>query len=380
MKRMKPYVLGLLLSVLAIVALVACGNDKETSNTNTNTQTNVGTETEAVIETETETETQIVVGTADGVDSSDNVPSTSAGNEVYGEWVGTVLVVGKAGYETVGYSETYAESYAQIINDIADGLEGYSTVYSIPIPKSSGICYDDAYESVVHKTNQGTSIDNVLAKMNSNVVTVDVYDTMRAHRDEYLYFRTDHHWTQLGAYYAYTDFCQAKGISSHNLSEYEQHVFDGFVGTLYTYSNHYEPFNQYPDTVYAYEPIANATMTINSGGSSYEYPIISDVSNSSAGNKYAGCFIGGDSALCVIKNNDLSDGSSCILVKESFGNAFAPFLVDHYETVYVIDARYWSGNLISFAKENEVDDVILLNNLLAVFTGARQDELKSIVY
>ncbi len=382
MKKMKAYLTGLVLSVLVLVVLVACGSDK-TSSSNTNTQKDSqvvsSTETEAITETQTETETQIVTGTADGVESPDNVPSGSDSDEVYGQWVGTVLVVGKTGYETVGYSETYAASYAQIVNDIANGLSGYSTVYCIPVPKSSGICYDDAYESVVHKTNQGTSIDNVLAKMGSNVVSVDVYDTLRAHRDEYLYFRTDHHWTQLGAYYTYTEFCNAKGISSHNLSEYNQLVFEGFVGSLYRYSNNYAPFNRYPDTVYAYEPICNATMTIQSGGSSYSHPIISDVTNSSAGNKY-GCFIGGDSAMCVMTNNDLSDGSSCILVKESYGNAFAPFLIDHYQTVYVIDARYWSGNLITFAQENGVDDVIILNNLSAVFTGARQDELKSIVY
>ena len=63
---------------------------------------------------------------------------------------------------------------------------------------------------------------------------------------------------------------------------------------------------------------------------------------------------------------DLSDGSKCIVVKESFGNAFVPFLVDHYQTVYVIDYRYYSGSVSALAKANGVTDVIFANNLSAI--------------
>ena len=62
-------------------------------------------------------------------------------------------------------------------------------------------------------------------------------------------------------------------------------------------------------------------------------------------------------------NEDLTDGSSCVVVKESFGNAFVPFLVDHYQTVYVIDYRYWDQDLISFVEKKQADDLIFVNNL-----------------
>ena len=65
-------------------------------------------------------------------------------------------------------------------------------------------------------------------------------------------------------------------------------------------------------------------------------------------------------------NPDLSDGSKCVVVKESFGNAFVPFLVDHYQTVYVIDYRYYSGSVVDFAKTNKATDVIFVNNLSAI--------------
>lgn len=406
MKKTSKYIIisvfGLIsISLLVLLILILkndiSDNQAQVVQESITNESTFGTEDEVVLEVGTEAEIEIGTEIAEETDSKkeievttallqektnvvENLPSGTDSDEVFGQWVGSVLVVGKAGYETVGYSDSKADSYAQIVTDLANSLSGYSTVYSIPVPKSSGVCYDDAYASVVHPTNQGESIDKILSKMGSNVVTVDAYDTLWAHRNEYLYFRTDHHWTQLGAYYTYTEFCKAKGITAKSLSQYNQYTFEGFVGSLYRYSNYYEPFNRYPDTVYAYGPTSNATMTItNSSGSSYTYPIISDVTNSGKGNKY-GCFIGGDNPISVITNSDITDGSSCVLVKESFGNAFAPFLVDHYQTVYVIDARYWNGNLVNFAKENNVNDIIILNYLSAVLTDARQNDLRSIIY
>lgn len=67
--------------------------------------------------------------------------------------------------------------------------------------------------------------------------------------------------------------------------------------------------------------------------------------------------------MTVIKNKAIKDGSSCVVVKESFGNVFVPYLADHYQNVYVIDYRYWSGKLSSFVQKKKVQDVILLNNI-----------------
>ena len=303
-------------------------------------------------------------------------------DEIFGKMHGTVLVIGKAGYETIGYSDSSATDYAQIITDLANALDGYSKVYSIPIPKSSGIQYDDAYQNVVHKTNQGTTIDKLLGKMGDKVVKVDVFETMWEHRNEYLYFRTDHHWTQTGAYYAYTEFCKAKGITPKLMNEYKQVVAHGYVGSYYNYSKQdgvaYAPFKRYPDTVYTYSPISNATMTITDrNGKSYNWPIVSDLTGKKG---TYNCFIGGDNPYSIIKNKDVTDGSSCIVVKESFGNAFVPLLVDQYETVHIIDARYWKGDLVTFAKENNVQDVIMINNLSAIFSKDRRADLKKIIY
>ena len=193
-----------------------------------------------------------------------------------------------------------------------------------------------------------------------------------SHRSEYIYFRTDHHWTALGAYYAYREFCGAKGITPHSLSEYEVSQFDGFLGSFYNDAGKPDIMKNDPDTVTAYHPISTEARmqyvnkkTGNENDELTPGKVIYDESDAAASLKY-GTFITGDNPYTVIENPDLSDGSKCVVVKESFGNAFVPFLVDHYQTVYVIDYRYYSGSVSDFAKTNGVTDVIFINNLSAI--------------
>jgi hypothetical protein len=118
-----------------------------------------------------------------------------------------------------------------------------------------------------------------------------------------------------------------------------------------------------PDTVTAYYPNAESVMHVKaSDGTKYDWPVIYDVSNYSESLKYS-AFIASDNPYTKIVNKDLDDGSACIVVKESFGNAFVPFLVDHYQTIYVIDYRYWTGSISELAQKKKVADVIFVNNL-----------------
>ncbi len=118
-----------------------------------------------------------------------------------------------------------------------------------------------------------------------------------------------------------------------------------------------------PDSVDAYIPMATNDMTYtDTDGTEVDWHVIEDVSTWNENSGYS-CFIGGDKPLAVIENPDLDDGSSCVVVKESYGNCFVPFLVDHYQTVYVIDFRYTQNNVMDFVKEHKVQDLIIMNNI-----------------
>ena len=281
---------------------------------------------------------------------------------------GGVYVVGDAGYEMYSYVAGIAEKYQTVVNSMADTLKGVSNVYVMAIPLSSGITLPDALYSEIPGSDQQQAEKDILAGMGQNVKTVPLYDTLMSHRTEYVYFRTDHHWTALGAYYAYVQFCNAKGITPHALQDYEVTQFPGYLGSFYNDGGKPQAMADTPDTVNAYHPVSStASMKYGSNENSELTggKVIFDESTAPAGLKY-GTFIMGDNPYTIIENPEVHNGESCIVVKESFGNALVPFLVDHYETVYVIDYRYYDGSISALAKAKGVTDVLYANNLSAL--------------
>ena len=221
-----------------------------------------------------------------------------------------------------------------------DALAGKATVYMLPIPLSSGISLPDELYGKDIFADQKDAEQKIIGYMNGNVKSVALYDALMAHRTEYVYFRTDHHWTATGAYYAYEQFCKAKGITPTPLSSYTVDEYDGFLGTFYRDSNQNAEMAANPDKVVAYHPLSTeATLDyVDNNGQTLRGKIIYDESDAPASLKY-GTFITGDNSYSVINNPDVTDGSSCVVVKESFGNAFVTFLTDHYQTIHVIDYR-----------------------------------------
>jgi hypothetical protein len=204
------------------------------------------------------------------------------------------------------------------------------------------------------------------SSMNARVHTVPVYDALMQHRDEYIFFRTDHHWTALGAYYGYQAYAAAAGFTPYDLSAFEVREFPGFLGTYYASSGQSAALSATPDTVYAYVPFATNSLTFYDADlNPTKWFIINDVSNYKAGNKYS-CFIGGDNGYTEIENPSITDGSTCLLYKDSYGNPFATFLVNNYQKVYIIDPRYFTVDLKEFVTSHGVQDVIFLNNLESI--------------
>ncbi len=368
MKKRSITIAALMLSVSMVAGMTGgCGDTKEppvdptpwTDEDNQNTGDDVQTGADVVDDTNQQESEQPDTQADDTQEVV--IPEISSSESVVD--YDSVVVVGNAGYELYTYREDTATSYADTVNSVAADLSGTCDVYDILIPLSSEVTFPDNLKSQINSSNQRDAMNNIFAMINDDVKKVDIYNTIMSHRTEYVYFRTDHHWTALGAYYAYTDFCKAKGIEPEALDSYETMEFDGFLGSFYNDTDHCAALGETPDTVIAYKPNCATTMHVTaSDGTQFDWPIINDVSNYAQGIKYS-TFIAADNPFTVIENADVTDGSSCIIVKESFGNAFVPFFVDHYQTVYVVDYRYWTGSITELAREKQVDDVIFANNL-----------------
>ncbi len=292
--------------------------------------------------------------------------------------LGGILVQGNSAFEFYNFSEETANEYIDCINRAASLLNGKATVYDMVVPTSIGVMLPESIRNELNSSDQKKAIDYLYGKMYAEVKDVPILDTLISHNVEYLYFHSDHHWTALGAYYAYVEFANAAGLTPHDLGEYPKRTFDGFQGSFFKDT---QDAKLKVDTVYAYEPIGGGELWFGDDENTKEldWNIISDVSGWAADSKY-NTFIGGDNAYTEITSGSVHDGSSIVVVKESFGNAFVPFLVDHYEKVYVLDYRYYTAQtLSSFVDAKGAKTVLFINNMSATRNAGLVDAIARLV-
>ena len=331
--------------------------------------------TEAVTETTTAATTEAATGdtetgatteaTTEKVREVDPPDSKGMDEEIQNQIQQNLYVKGDAAYSVYYFGKENCTNYVAALNNVAAELKGQTTVYNILVPNNSGVMLSEDELSKLAGSDQEQAIDYYYSIESDDVKTVDTIKTLREHNDEYLYFRTDHHWTQLAAYYVYQNFCKVKGIEAHDLTYYDKKEFKNFLGTFYsTLGNSNMEAN--PDTVDAYVPKGTNDMTFwDTDGKEWNWNVIYDVDSWASSSKYM-TFIGGDRPMEVIENPQIKDGSSCVVLKESYGNCFVPFLVDHYQTVYVLDYRYTTVNVLDFVKEKQADDLIIINNITII--------------
>ncbi len=316
---------------------------------------------------------------------SDTLDRPVMGGEI-GEQVGGYYVSGDTAYELYAFSDAGARRYAAVINRAAEALSGKARVYDMIIPLHYTVALGAEVQDSMSLPDGGKTITYIYSGLSDRVHTVDAHKALMTHREDYIYFRTDHHWTATGAYYAYEAFCREAGLTPTPLESYEKLSFGGFLGTLYSKTGQPSALADRPDVVEAYVPKGtNSMVTHQADGTTVDwYSIVNKKTDSwyqAAASKY-NCFIAGDHPLIEIHNEQVNPsrrGSSILLVKESFGNAFAPFLVDSYEYVYIIDYRYYDGNLADFVTQKGVDDVLFLNNIVATTAAARLGEMERFV-
>ena len=283
---------------------------------------------------------------------------------VRGQILAGMYVKDGAAFEGYYFSKEAADTYVAALDNAAARLGEGHQVYSILVPNNSGVLLSDAENAAMDSSDQRQAIAYYYNSYGDGVTSVPTIDTLIQHSDEYLYFRTDHHWTALAAYYVYRNLCDIKGWTPHELDEFEMMSFPGFLGSAYN-ELRLGSMEAYPDIVYAWVPLGTNDMVYYDDGVPTEWYVVFDVTGWASGSQYI-TFIGGDHGWSEIHNEKITDGSSCVVVKESYGNCFVPWLVDHYEHVYVADWRYVGFDVVDFMLENDVDDLIMCNNIMII--------------
>lgn len=275
-----------------------------------------------------------------------------------GEMQGQIYITNNCGYGLYYFTQSPADKFAATMNQIYANVKDKVNLYVMICPISAGVMLDQAVLDDMGCSSEKDAIDYIYGKMDPGIHTVSAFDNLKKHNAEYIYFHTDHHWTALGAYYAYQAFCQEKGIEAHNIADYETMEFPGFLGTFCSSSNNSPALQSNPDTVVAYIPKGTNAMTMHyTNGSVVDWFIVNDVSGYAKSELYA-TFVGGDRPFSYAHNPAITDGSAVMVIKDSYGNTFIPWLVDHYEYIYWVDARYTSNTISQMVRDYNVQDVI----------------------
>lgn len=277
--------------------------------------------------------------------------------------LGKVVQIGDSAFNYFSFSQPCSDRYVKAINRCADLLSDKGIrVVSALIPSAIGVLVEPEYQEKLKCADQGAAIDYMLSSMNDKVYKVNMFPLLVDHNSEYIYFRTDHHWTALGAYYGYQAICETLGMETAELSDFEEWDQGTFRGTLYYNCSATNKLKL--DNVYAYNPPNELTFWIsNNGWSSFPWTVLTDMSKSDIGSKYM-VFIAGDHALCQAINDSIPDAPNCVVIKDSCGNPVIPFLTQNYHNVYVMDFREYNRmGLSAFCEKYNIDDVIFCHML-----------------
>ena len=275
-----------------------------------------------------------------------------------GEMQGQIYITGGSGYGLYYFTQPAADKFAATMNQVYSNVKDKVNMYVMICPISAGVMLDQTVLDDMGCSDEKAAIDYIYGKMDKGIHTVSAFDNLRKHNAEYIYFHTDHHWTALGAYYAYEEFCKEKGIQPNPIEGFQTMEFPGFLGTFVSSSNNNAALTANPDTVVAYVPNGTNAMTMHyTNGSVVDWFVINDVSSYAKSELYA-TFVGGDRPFSYAHNPNITDGSAVMVIKDSYGNAFIPFLIDHYEYVYWVDARYTSNTISQMVADYNIQDVI----------------------
>ena len=295
-----------------------------------------------------------------------------------GELVYSDYYWNRQGFELFGGGDESATTYAETINTLAGKLSGMK-VYDMMIPTSAEYYLPDRLKTGENQSNsQSQNIKTAYSKLNTSVVKpINIYNYLADHNSEYLYFKSDHHWTGLGAYYGYKAFCDTNGMPSLDLGSCAEKSVDGFRGSFtYNYDN------VDSDTVHYWTLPYSVSMEITAeGGETYQQDSPYAEGAFGAGNSTYLIFISGDNPLTVMKSSapTAQADKKIAVIKESFGNAFVPYLTYNYSEVHVMDLRTFRDNIgksfQAYCQENGITDVLFSNGVMSANAQLQLDSI-----
>lgn len=265
---------------------------------------------------------------------------------------------------TVGdAAQKQLDKNVQAVSDFAAAHPGKVSFLLAP---SASVIYPEMLPAGAPMADENAMLDDIFAAVSRNAQVIDLREAFTADKQEYLYFKTDHHWTTHGAYRAYEQFCRQKGLTPFDTAAHEAVTVPDFQGTHYSATRLWNVEN---DEI-VYYPLPNR-MTIFSivGEAQYEPQTTETLINTekfAARDKYA-AFLDGNNGYSEIEGNGKG---SILVVKDSYANSFVPYLTANYKKIGVVDFRNFKYGLDSTIEKEGYDEVLILYNFQTFISDA----------
>ncbi|WP_295647114.1 DHHW family protein [uncultured Holdemanella sp.] len=206
------------------------------------------------------------------------------------------------------------------------------------------------------ENDQGKIMDSIYNTLDSSVYSFDARKTLKKHSEEYLYYKSDHHWTSLGAFYTYQAWQKQQGNDDVSLKDYDQYVVsNNFRGTLANGSGSFGIkdditifVNKNLNDYYVQEPKQK------NKGSIYDSSFLKTKDQYSV-------FLGGNKDIQRIELNNDSK-RHLLLFKDSYANSFVQFIMNDYRSITIVDPRYYRDDIEKVMQEDLITDVMYLYN------------------
>lgn len=281
---------------------------------------------------------------------------------------------GEDGYLFEAFEKPNEENEKNNIEAINSFMEKHSDINTtfMLIPISSSILKEKLPNNAPI-LDEKIYVDEFEKSLDSRINFIYPYDTMNSHKEEYIYYKTDHHWTTLGAYYAYEELCEKLELDKKNLDDYTKVLAtDEFYGTLYSKGL----FKiKKGDDIYVYinkdekdESIITYTEEQKKSASFYDTDKLKEK------NKYD-LFLDGNHPLVEIENVNVNNDKKLLMIKDSYANSFVEFLTPFFSEIVMLDPRYYYDDIEELISEKEFTDIIYLYNSNTFF----QDNSLSLV-
>lgn len=253
------------------------------------------------------------------------------------------------------YSEILAVKKAALLQELVK--EWNATV--MLVPTADNILTDKMPLNAPYY-DQAAFLESIAAQV-GDAHYVDVYGSLKAHMEEDIYYRNDHHWTSLGAYYGYLAWAENRGETPYAYRINAMTVVsEDFLGTLHSKTN----LDRKGDVIRYFEGTEKRPVTVT-----YDFNRVTDTfyerSYLETKNQY-GFFLDDNHAFIQI-DTSYRNGKTLFVIKDSYANSMIPLLAPHYERIYVVDLRYYNGRLSTLMKQMEPEegmDVLVLYNCI----------------